>query len=187
MESGEVVYSTGRLDMRLWTYDDAETMFDIYRRWEVVRWLGTAPAVAESVAAMRTTVDRWAARRDGPYGVWAVVLRSSGAAVGTVVLGRLPGASGAPTTDVEVGWHLHPDHWGNGYATEAALGAVERAWAAGVEEVFAVVHAGNGPSVAVASRLGLTALGRTSRWYGIELEAFRLSRPPSHAALPGVS
>lgn len=187
MVRGEVVYSTGRLDMRLWTYDDAETMYDIYRRWEVVRWLGSAPAVAESVDAMRGTVDRWAARREGPFGVWAVVLRSSGAPVGTVVLAPLPDRFGAPTSDVEVGWHLHPDHWGNGYATEAAQGALERAWAADIGQVFAVVQAGNDPSVAVTRRLGMTPVGHTSRWYGIELEAFSLARPAGRTALPGVT
>jgi len=160
-------------------------MYEIYRRWEVVRWLGTAPAVAESVAAMRSTVDRWAARQSGPFGVWAVVLREGGLPVGTVVLAPMPDHAGLPTADIEVGWHLHPDHWGHGYATEAAQGALERAWAADVEQVYAVIRPGNAPSVAVTRRLGMTEIGRTSRWYGIELDAFSLTRPAADR-LPGV-
>jgi RimJ/RimL family protein N-acetyltransferase len=177
MDADTVVYRTPRLDVRPWTYADAETMYDLYRRWEVVRWLGAAPTVAESVAAMRDTVDRWAARADGPYGVWAVELRATGEPVGTVVLAPMPDGAGVPTADVEVGWHLHPDHWGHGYATEAAQGALDRAWAAGLEQVHAVVYPGNGPSVAVTRRLGMTPIGRTARWYGVEMDAFLVTRP----------
>jgi len=171
------VFRTARLDVRLWTHGDVETMFDIYRREQVARWLGATPKVAESVAAMSATVDRWAAREHGAFGVWAVILRGPDTPVGTVLLGPLPDPSGVLTDDIEVGWHLHPAHWGSGYATEAAQGAVERAWAAGVERVHAVVRPGNVASVAVARRLGMTPSGRTSRWYGIELDDFSLDRP----------
>jgi RimJ/RimL family protein N-acetyltransferase len=80
--------------------------------------------------------------------------------------------------EVEVGWHFHPDAWGNGYATESARGALELAWANELPAVYAVIHAGNDPSVAVTRRLGMTPLGSTDRFYGIELDAFRIDRPP---------
>jgi len=177
MELPEPVFRTRRLDVRPWTRSDVAVMFDIYRRAEVARWLGATPKVAESVAAMSVTVDRWAAAPHGVLGVWAVVLRGPATPVGTVMLGPLPDSSGAPTADVEVGWHLHPDHWGNGYATEAAQGVLERAWGGGVQRVHAVVRPGNAASVAVAHRLGMTLAGRTARWYGIELDDFRLDQP----------
>jgi RimJ/RimL family protein N-acetyltransferase len=177
MENSAVAFSTERLDIRPWTHADVTEMYDIYRRWEVVQWLGAEPKVAESVESMHATVDRWAARSHDPYGVWAIGLRESGEAVGTLVLAPMPDGAGAPTPDIEVGWHLHPDHWGHGYATEAAQGALQRAWAAGVEQVHAVVYPGNAPSVAVTRRLGMTPIGRTSQWYGIEMDAFRVSRP----------
>lgn len=177
MEPTEVVYATPRLDVRPWTHGEVEVMYDIYRRWEVVQWLGAEPKVAESVESMHSTVDRWAQRNDGPFGVWAIEVRATGTAVGTVVLAPMPDAAGASTADVEVGWHLHPDHWGHGYATEAAQGALARAWAAGVEQVYAVIYPGNAPSVAVTRRLGMTAVGSTSQWYGVELDAFRIARP----------
>jgi RimJ/RimL family protein N-acetyltransferase len=90
-----------------------------------------------------------------------------------VLLVPLPGETG----EIEVGWHLHPDSWGHGYATEAATGALERAFAAGVPEVFAVVRPGNDASMAVCRRLGMTPIGRTTKWYGVECEAFRIGAP----------
>jgi RimJ/RimL family protein N-acetyltransferase len=78
--------------------------------------------------------------------------------------------------DVEVGWHLHPDSWGHGYATEAARGAIAKGFGAGLTEIYAVVRPDNERSIAVCRRLGMTPLGRTARWYGTELEAFRVAR-----------
>ncbi|WP_242473398.1 GNAT family N-acetyltransferase [Blastococcus sp. TML/M2B] len=72
---------------------------------------------------------------------------------------------------------MHPDSWGHGYATEAAQAVIERAFAVGVPEVYAVVRPGNEPSLAVCRRLGMTPLGRMTRWYDVELEAFRLMAP----------
>jgi RimJ/RimL family protein N-acetyltransferase len=131
----------------------------------------------ESVEAMHRSIDRWAAREAPPYGIWAVVPRESGEPVGTVLLLPFTDADDRPLPEVEIGWHFHPEAWGHGYATESARGALDRAWSAGLPEVYAVIHHGNGRSVAVTQRLGMTALGRTDRFYGIELDAFRIARP----------
>ena len=76
-----------------------------------------------------------------------------------------------------MGWHFHPDHWGHGYATESAQLLLDQAWAVGLDEVWAVVHHGNDRSVAVTERLGMEPMGVTDRWYGVELDSFRLARP----------
>lgn len=152
-------------------------MYDIYRRWEVSRWLGAVPAVAASVDEMHGRVDRWAAHADEPFGIWAVVRRDTEAPIGTVLLVHLLDGSGASLPEVEIGWHFHPDAWGHGYATESARGALARAWAAGLTEVYAVVLPGNEPSVAVTRRLGMEPIGRSDRFYGIEMDAFRLAAP----------
>jgi RimJ/RimL family protein N-acetyltransferase len=55
--------------------------------------------------------------------------------------------------------------------------AVEHAFAAGIPEVYAVVRPGNEASMAVCRRLGMSALGLSTRWYGVEVEAFRLAAP----------
>ena len=89
-----------------------------------------------------------------------------GEIVGTVLVVPLPGPDDRPTADVEIGWHLHPDSWGRGYATEAARAALRRELDAGAPEVFAVIREGNERSVAVAERLGMTPIGIQTRWYG---------------------
>jgi RimJ/RimL family protein N-acetyltransferase len=179
-----VVYETERLLVREWTEEPADVrrILDIYSRDEVVRWLGSSRQPVRAPGDALARVRTWAARNasaGAPYGIWAVEVRVTGVPAGTVLLRPLPAADGSPTTDVEVGWHLHPDAWGHGYATEAARGAISRAFDAGIGEVHAVVFPGNEASVAVTRRLGMVPVGRTDRWYGEELEAFVLRDPAS--------
>lgn len=171
--SPAAVLCTQRLRLRPWTGAPADLarLADIYGRPEVTGWLGGPPTVppAELVA-------RWEAvhAADDRYGCWAIdTLQGAGAPAGTVLLKPLPNGVG----EVEVGWHLHPDSWGHGYATEAAAAVVDRAFSVGVPEVYAVVRPGNERSLAVCRRLGMHPLGRMTRWYDVELEAFRLMAP----------
>ena len=167
-------FLTPRLIARDWTDADAESAFAIYGRDEVARWLGAPPRrPAASVEAMRASLAATIARdaRQPQYGLWALELSGTGAVIGAVLLRPLPGGNG----EVEIGWHLNPDHWGHGYATEAARGALGQAFGeCGLTEVLAVVDPDNVRSIAVCSRLGMTHLGQTDRYFGVTLELFRL-------------
>jgi RimJ/RimL family protein N-acetyltransferase len=167
-------FRTERLTARDWTLPDAPAAFAIYGRDEVMRWLGPKPRRAvPSLAQMRERIEamaeRAAARPD--YGLWPLQLRSSGDLVGAVLLQPLPDSE-----LVEIGWHLNPDHWGHGYATEAARGAVTLAFGArGLNRIVAVVDPANLRSRAVCRRLGMVHCGRTSQYFGLTLELFELT------------
>ncbi|MED7949092.1 GNAT family N-acetyltransferase [Streptomyces sp. BE303] len=163
------MFVTDRLTARLWTGADTDRAFDLYSRWEVARWLGATPRALESPDEAPALIDRLRARSTDPrYGAWALERRDTGLVVGTVLLAPLPDGDG----EVEVGWHLHPDSWGHGYATEAARAALAKGFADGLRAIHAVVRPGNDRSAAVCRRLGMTPQGRTDRWYGAELDAF---------------
>ena len=165
------VFTTPRLTVGTWTHQDADTLLDIYSRWEVARWLGATPRLLTCTEEAVRLAERWAARSepDPTFGVWRITLTQTGTPVGTVLLVPLPG--GTPG-EVEVGWHLQPDHWGKGYATEAARGAIARGLAAGLSEVLAVVRPDNTASQAVCRRLGMEQRGLSQRYYGTTLEVF---------------
>jgi RimJ/RimL family protein N-acetyltransferase len=169
-----VIYETERLAVRLWTDDpaDLDRVYGMYSNWAVARWLGGAPSVMPDREAAVALVHRWQAiyDQDQRFGAWAVQVRDSGLVAGTVLFKPLPGGDG----DIEVGWHLHPDSWGHGYATESSRGAIERGFAAGISPIYAVVRPDNERSLAVCRRLGMRSLGRTTRWYDLELEEFRI-------------
>ena len=170
--AGGAQLCTPRLRLRPWTTgrDDLARLTDLYSREQVIRWLGGTPTVSPV-----ELVTRWARvhEQDERFGCWAIEVRGGGTVAGTVLLKPLPDGVG----EVEVGWHLHPDSWGHGYATEAARAVIDRAFTAGLPEVYAVVRPGNERSLAVCRRLGMEPLGRMRRWYDVELEVFRLMAP----------
>jgi RimJ/RimL family protein N-acetyltransferase len=179
------VFATERLLVRAWTQADADRHFDMYARFEVARWLGSVPTPLVSRDESVARIERWAARtlEDPRFGVWAVEIAETGVVAGSVLLVPIPLTGEEHPRppeqggDVEVGWHLHPACWGQGFATEAARGAIEKGFADGLGEVVAVVYPDNEPSLRVCRRLGMAATGPTRKWYGVELESFRIRRP----------
>ena len=171
----KVVYETDRLVVRDWVDTDGDRVFDIYRRWEVSRWLGAEPRVMTDRDAAARVIERWNERNQDPtYGVWAAEERTTGVVAGTVLLVPLPDPSDGTASkgEVEVGWHFHPDSWGRGLATEAARGAIAHGFKSGLSAIYAVVRPDNAASLAVCRRLDMRSIGRSSRWYDAELEAY---------------
>jgi RimJ/RimL family protein N-acetyltransferase len=181
MNATGLLLSTDRLRIRPWRVDEADRLFDIHRRLEVARWLGGTPMRDRRQAVERIEqYGSWLAR-DPRYGAWAVLERDCETPAGSVLLKALPDGQG----EIEVGWHLHPDSWGRGLATEAAGALVERAFSEGLQEVWAVTHLDNLRSMAVCGKIGMRMLGVTHRWYHVPCTMFwrgrRAGQEPSLA------
>ena len=75
-----------------WHLTDVDAFFDIYRRWEVARWLGSEPRVLETLDEAEARVTRWSElnRSCEDERRWAVERREDGRVIGTVLLVRLP-------------------------------------------------------------------------------------------------
>jgi len=174
-----VIGETERLVVREWTdsRSDIERNYEIYSLDEVTKWLGGPGSLADLDAAEASVRRRMAAyeKFDGRYGVWAVQVRDTAKIAGSVLLLPLPEpAHGDEFHDaIEIGWHLHPDSWGFGYATEAAKAVLEHGFSLGLDEILAIAMPDHAPSLAVMRRLGMTHLGRTDLWFGFEAELYR--------------
>jgi RimJ/RimL family protein N-acetyltransferase len=100
-----------------------------------------------------------------PYGDRAIVLRSSGEIVGSVgfapclmPFGQLPSFERSTLLTSEVGlfWALFPQHYGNGYATEAAAAMVAYAFSQlRLRRIVATTENDNTRSINVMRRLGM--------------------------------
>ena len=102
--------------------------------------------------------------------------RDTGVLVGTILLKPIP-ASGEtsplqPSGDIEIGWHFHPDFWGNGYASEAAAVVLDHAFRCGLNKVVAVTSPKNYASQRVCMRIGLTHRGPTTKYHNETCELF---------------
>jgi len=166
--------TTDRLRIRPWRPDEAPRLLDILSRVEVVKWLGDGePVLMEDLEEARARIERFRARSaEPPRGVWAIGRRPDGLALGTVLLLTLPNDERG---EVEIGWHLHPDSWGCGYASEAARAVLGHAFAAGLPEVLAVTHLDNWPSQGVARKIGMTDQGVVEKWYDGPSQLFRIT------------
>ncbi len=167
---------TPRLLLRPWRESDADAALEIYSQWEVARYLGAEPRAWTGPDDVRAAFARWASFEGPRYGVWAIVPHEVGRPVGSALLKLLPYSSGEVSPDTEVGWHLRPELWGRGYATEAGGRLLAHAWEQGVDEVHAVTYPANTASQAVCQRLGMTGLGQTDRYYGVVCQLFRIAR-----------
>ena len=171
--TGVTVFETERLRAVTWRDNHAEAAFAAYSRPDFVRYLGN-PSPHPDLAHTRRWIARinelQAGRRDG---FWAVEHRDSGELVGATLCQPIPGGDG----EHEIGWHVFPAHQRNGYATEIGRGAATYGFEVlGLDEVIAVVIPDNVASLAVATAIGMQPQGRTSRYYGVEVELFALKR-----------
>ena len=143
----ETVIETERLLLRRPTEADVESPPGWLSDPEVMNWLGGIEPPAEVV---RLWLDQW---EIFPSGKFLVERRSDRAVVGRVganyydVRSWQRSAAGEP----ELGWALGHEHWGHGYATEAALAF--REWL-GAPRVVSLITAENLRSQQVAQRLG---------------------------------
>ena len=89
------------------------------------------------------------------WGLWAVEVPGIARFIGFVGL-SVPGFAAPFMPAVEIGWRLAFDHWGQGYATEAAAAALDFGFGeAGLAEIVSFTAAGNARSRAVMERLGM--------------------------------
>ena len=171
---------TARLLLRAWTPEDADFLYDLDSRWEVRQYIGVSPAVMTDRSEALLSIERRRALDHQVHGIWAIELLGEGALVGNLLLKPIPPSIGESSTsppEVEIGWHLHPDHWGNGYAAcEAGAAGLSHAFAAGLPRVITVTASGNLASQRVCRRLGMQHMGRTGAYYNTSVELYEQLR-----------
>ncbi|HEY6425459.1 MAG TPA: GNAT family N-acetyltransferase [Pseudonocardiaceae bacterium] len=163
---------TDRLLVRDWSLDDADAALAIYGN-DVARWLLPEQDRILDTAAMREVLQIWIAEQADMApgtGRWVLVLRNGGTLVGGIALLPMP----VPEADVEVDYRLVPEHWGQGYITEAVRALAHWAFQHSLVEVFALVCPTNTRAAATARRIGMEWVGESDKYHRRHLEVFRL-------------
>lgn len=152
---------TERLVIRLWELDDAQAMHDAVtasvehlRPW--MSWIAAEPfTVADRAELIGTWRQQRGAALDAVYGIFT----TAGTLVGGAGLHARLGPSG-----LEIGYWLHVDHTGRGFATEAAAALTEVALdQPGIDHVEIHHDIANERSGAVPARLGYIHVGDQPR------------------------
>ena len=140
-----------RLALREFTLDDVDAMFAIIGDAETMKYYPQTFSREDAADWIRRNLERY--RRDG-FGLYAVTLKATGDFIGDCGLAwqQVEGK-----TLLEVGYHLHRDQWGHGYATEAARACLDYAFRdLGAAEVVSLIRPENLPSRRVGERNGMT-------------------------------
>jgi RimJ/RimL family protein N-acetyltransferase len=144
--------TTGRLKLRQWRDADLAPFAALNADPEVMRYFPSTLAQEQSdefAGYMYETIERQG------WGLWAVEVTDGPPFIGFVGLNRVSFEEHF-TPAVEVGWRLDRPFWGNGYATEAAAGAVTFAFEQlHLEEIVSFTSTLNEPSIRVMRRLGM--------------------------------
>jgi RimJ/RimL family protein N-acetyltransferase len=144
---------THRLLLRRWVDADRDSLARIHADPEVMKYR-PAPLTRHQSDALIDETE--ASFEENGFGLWAVERLEDG---------RLLGFSGFGTSEfdapfcpaVDIGWTLARDAWGRGYATEAAIAALEYAFdELHLDEVVAHTTESNERSRAVMGRLGMS-------------------------------
>jgi RimJ/RimL family protein N-acetyltransferase len=122
---------------------------------DAVRYLNDGvPYTREETARQSERFTRHWAQYD--FGLWAATVTATSRTIGFVGVAH-PLWFADLAHEVEIGWRLHPDAWGHGYATEAGRAALDAGRdQLGLTRIIAVIDSGNAASLAVAGRLGMS-------------------------------
>lgn len=151
--SGATVLTTDRLLLRTWRQDDLPAFAALNQDLAVMEFLGAQPLPRQESDAIAEYANQlWARRR---LGLLAMERRDDGAFVGMCGLHVLLGWY---DDDIELAFRLAQEHWGHGYASEAAAAWLTYAFdVLGLRRVISVTDRDppNARSIAVARRVGM--------------------------------
>jgi RimJ/RimL family protein N-acetyltransferase len=180
MSQTDPILTTDRLLLRLPTLEDLGEYAPIFADPEVMRYIGdgslrTPDRVARSIERGRELFE------ERGLAIFLATDRQSGAILGDCFVvpvlrsGVDPTDLNARGPEIELGYRLKKDAWGQGYATEAARAV--RAWALGpdgprLKEVIGITYPENLASQKVLLNAGFERRGLTDAYYDMTSELF---------------
>ena len=146
-----MVLQTSRVILRPFRADDLDRLAELFENPGFMRFsLGVQ--TREKTAEFLEKVLRW--EREGLPSMFAVQLKPEPTVLGYCGFFHHPPDV---TTDVEIGYRLHPDYWNRGLITEASRAVRDhgfRDW--NLPRVISLVHPENIPSQRIAEKMGMT-------------------------------
>jgi len=148
---------SARLRVRRFTHDDLDLVARLLADPVVTRHLGGVKDRDGAEQTLRTRALDYYDQHPG-LGMWATIERATGRVVGFHVLNHIHGEP-----DIQVGYALFQDAWGQGYATEMSVRLLRYGFEdLGLPVICAITNLDNTASQRVLVKVGLTRLGERS-------------------------
>lgn len=165
------IIETERLDLCEWRSEDWTEFRPIATDSDVVKYItGGAPWPDERIQDFVRRQVEGQLRRG--FSMWQLRPKTDGRLIGFCGLQPWRGWE-----DIEIGWWLAKDCWGQGLATEAARAALAYGFeTAKLDRIIAVVHVDNLASQRVAEKLGMER-ERTAVCEGFDVLVYSTAKP----------
>lgn len=155
-----MVIETHRLVLRQLTLQDVDAMLPVLGDAEAMIYYPHPFSREEVEQFINKQINRYV---ETGHGLWAMILKSTGELIGDCGLALQDVEN---RQQIEVGYHLHRNHWHNGYATEAARACLRHGfYQLHAKQVICMIRPENRPSRRVAERNGMKP-GRLILWHG---------------------
>lgn len=146
------IISTERLGLRRWVESDIKPFIEINTDPDVMKYYPSVLSAEESIAMVDRIDDHFNKRK---FGLFAVELKSTNQFIGYTGF-SIPGFISFFTPCVEIGWRFNKNHWGKGYATEAANACLDYGFRNhDLQKVFSFTSVFNQKSIKVMERIGM--------------------------------
>ena len=162
--------TTQRLTLRPFRASDDQAYHQIVAEAGVLQYFPepTPPSLEKVQATLSRLNEHW--EKYG-YGVWAVELAASGELIGRCGLFYIP-----QTDETEVDYLLAKQHWGKGFASEAASEALRFAFEnAQKAAIVGIVHPENLASQHVLEKIGMR-FTRADNYFGMDCLRYEIVR-----------
>ncbi len=148
---------TERLNLRLMTAEDIDDVYAYQSREDVCRYLLFEPRTREDVAErVARHAEATTLAADGDYWQLAIELPATADTAARVIGDSYFTIASLENSRAEIGWTMHPDFTGRGYATEAARAVLDVAFRVmTLHRVIAELDPRNDASIALCKRLGM--------------------------------
>jgi len=152
-----IITETDRLTIRTFESQDIDAVMKFWGNPVVMRYchgsIFDRDIIIKSIEKYRTLQDQRG------HSVYAVALKLSGEVIGGCGFNTTENDS-----EIELIYHFSQDHWGNGYATEAAKGCIDYIKKnPRFDKISASVYPENRDSEIVLKKLGFTYIGM--KWF----------------------
>ncbi|HTS37784.1 MAG TPA: GNAT family N-acetyltransferase [Candidatus Solibacter sp.] len=145
------ILETSRLALREFENSDADALALVLSDSETMRFY---PAPFDKAGVEQWIVRNQRRYAEHGYGLWAMLLKTSGEVIGDCGL-TVQNIEGID--EIEIGYHVRRDLWGQGLATEAARACRDYGFARlEVDRLISLIRPENLPSRRVAEKNGMT-------------------------------
>jgi RimJ/RimL family protein N-acetyltransferase len=169
------VIETSRLLLERWDDSHYDDFLQFMRDPDVIRYIRPLPLDDEKGAEHhRRSLEEWAVHG---FGKRAVIEAETGSWLGFVELSLVGPGKGCREDDVEIGYFVVPERWGQGLATEAAVAVRDEAFGrVGLHELIGRSRVENSASARVMVKAGFRHVRSYTLAEGVTVDIHRISR-----------